>query len=128
MNSTAWEGLRYGINGLTATAVHYGVLSFNLNTLGFASAGWANFVAALFGISASFLGSRYFVFARTTESILCQMMRFGGLYGALAIAHGLLLLVWTDFVNWDYRSGFLVATALQVAVSYLGNKFLVFKK
>lgn len=128
MKSRAWEGLRYGINGLAATAVHYGVLSFNLNALGFTSAGWANFVAALFGISASFLGSRYFVFTQTTQQMGGQMVMFGVLYGALAVVHGLVLLTWTDLMGWDYRSGFLVATALQVAVSYLGNKFLVFKK
>ncbi|WP_342131728.1 GtrA family protein [Hydrogenophaga sp. OTU3427] len=128
MNRNAGELVRYGINGVAATAVHYGVLSLNLNVLGFVSAGLANFVAALFGIGASFLGSRYFVFSRTESGILGQAMKFSGLYGALAVFHGLLLLVWTDFLGWDYRGGFLVATAIQVAASYLGNKFLVFKQ
>jgi hypothetical protein len=27
----------------------------------------------------------------------------------------------------NYQAGFLVATALQVSLSYLGNKFLVFR-
>ena len=51
------EVQRYIVNGVVATAVHYGVLTFNISVLGFASAGFANFVAALFGIATSFLGS-----------------------------------------------------------------------
>lgn len=127
MKANRGELFRYAANGLVATLVHYAVLSFNLQVLGFASAGLANLMAALFGIAASFLGSRYFVFPRTGESILIEMMRFGALYGAIALLHGAVLLVWTDYWGFDYRLGFLLSTAMQVSLSYLGNKFLVFK-
>lgn len=118
---------RYGINGVVATVVHYGVLAFNLNVLNFASAGAANLCAAVFGISASFFGSRYFVFPRTGEAIIAQAMKFSGLYGVIAVLHGLVLLIWTDGYGFDFRLGFLIATAIQVSLSYLGNKFIVFK-
>ena len=62
------EILRYGINGLVATAVHYTVLRFQLAVLCVHSAGVANFVAAFFGIATSFVGSRYFVFQTTREA------------------------------------------------------------
>lgn len=127
MNSHALEIVRYGINGVVATAVHYGVLTFNLNALNLPSAGLANLIAAVFGIGTSFLGSRYFVYPHTGESILTQAMKFSGLYGAIAVLHGLVLLIWTDWYGLDYRVGFLMATAVQVSLSYLGNKFLVFK-
>lgn len=127
MKSQAAEVSRYAINGLIATAVHYGVLTANLSLLRFESAGLANFVAAIFGITMSFLGSRYFVFERSSESILQQAVKFSGLYGAIAVLHGLILWVWTDWQGLDYRTGFLLATCLQVSLSYLGNKFLVFK-
>lgn len=127
MRSQAAEIMRYVINGLVATVVHYGVLTANLSLLEFKSAGLANFVAAIFGITVSFLGSRYFVFYRTAENLLRQAVKFSGLYGAIAILHGLLLWVWTDWNGFDYRIGFLLITAIQVSVSYLGNKFLVFK-
>jgi len=127
MKSHAHELLRYIINGVVATAVHYGVLTANLNIFAFESAGLANFVAALCGISMSFLGSRYFVFKNTAESFFMQFSKFGGLYGLIAIAHGAVLFVWTDLCALDYRIGFLIATALQMSCSYLGNKFWVFE-
>ena len=41
---------RYVVNGLLATAIHFSVLTFNLNVLGIGSAGVANGIAAIFGI------------------------------------------------------------------------------
>lgn len=127
MKASFWEVLRYAINGFVATAVHFAVLAFNLHVLHFSSAGLANLTASLFGISASFVGSRYFVFPRTGEPIVAEALRFSGLYGAIALLHGAVLLVWSDYFGLDYRAGFLLATVLQVSLSYLGNKFLVFK-
>ena len=127
MNHHAREIIRYGINGVVATTVHYTVLTFSLQVLMMPSAGLANFVAAMFGITASFIGSRYYVFPKTGEGVLVQAAKFGGLYGAIAILHGLVLLIWTDWWGNDYRVGFVLATGLQVAGSYVGNKLLVFK-
>ncbi len=127
MRSHLSEIARYAINGVVATAVHYGVLTTNLNVLEFKSAGLASFVAAFFGIATSFLGSRYFVFQGTAERIFHQAVKFSGLYGAIAVLHGLFLWTWTDWNGLDYRAGFLIATAIQVSLSYLGNKLLVFK-
>lgn len=127
MKANTTEIGRYIVNGVAATLVHYGVLAANLNLLGFDSAGLANFVAALFGITASFLGSRYFVFRRTSENIVRQALKFSGLYGLIAIVHGLFLTIWTDWNGLNYHLGFLAATAIQVSLSYVGNKILVFR-
>ncbi len=126
---TPWqrEIIRYTVNGLAATVVHYAVLTVNLKLLGFVSAGLANFVAAPFGITASFLGSRYYVFHNTQAPFATQIVKFGGLYGAIAVLHGTVLGLWTDWLGLDYRAGFLLATGLQFSLSYTGNKFLVFK-
>jgi putative flippase GtrA len=123
-----YEIIRYGVNGVVATFAHFGVLTFNLNVLNFASAGLANLVASMFGIIISFLGSRYFVFAKTGDNIITQVIKFGGLYSVIALCHGVVLLVWSDWWMLDYKLGFLIATAVQVSLSYIGNKFLVFKK
>lgn len=117
---------RFAINGVVATAVHYGVLSFNLNVLGFASAGVANFFAAWFGIAASFIGSRFFVFRRKEASWVRQALRFLALYASIACLHGLVLFAWTDTFHMNYTAGFTLATVLQTSLSYLGNKLLVF--
>ena len=121
------QPVRYLINGLAATGIHFFVLTFNLKVLGWSSAGIANLVAALFGISASFLGSRYFVFNQSTETLTAQLYRFILLYAAIALLHGALLYVWVDIYALNYVIGFLIATFMQVACSYLGNKIMVFK-
>lgn len=121
------EIMRYAINGIVATAVHYCVLTVNIDFLDFKSAGMANLVAAIFGVAASFLGSRYFVYKKTTESIFHQGLKFAGLYGVIAMFHGVFLWMWTDWQGFGYSIGFLIATSIQISISYLGNKFLVFK-
>jgi putative flippase GtrA len=118
---------RYIVNGLVATVVHFGVLTFNIEVLHLHSAGVANLIAACFGISTSFLGSRYFVFRNLQRPMITQASLFVGLYAAIALLHGLFLLGWTDVLGHDYRAGFVVATGLQVLMSYLGNKYLVFR-
>src|SRR4051794_8639573 len=110
---------RYLINGVAATAVHFGILTFNLHVLQFPSAGVANFVAALFGITASFLGNRYFVFRDHSDPLLQQLWRFAILYSGIACMHAGLLFVWTDRMGYDYRIGFVIATGLQLGLSYL---------
>ena len=122
------ELTRFLISGLVATAVHYGVLTFNLNVLSFSSAGLANLYAAAAGISASFLGNRLYVFSGSKrQPWLPQALKFSGFYSTVAVMHGLVLWLWTDHFGLDYRVGFLIATALQVSISYVGNKLLVFK-
>ena len=123
----AQQSVRYLINGLSATAVHFAVLTFNLKVLGWGSAGIANLVAAVFGIAASFLGSRYFVFQRSQEPLFKQVYRFIFLYAAIALLHGALMYVWADHYNLNYVAGFVVATGMQVLCSYWGNKRMVFK-
>ena len=122
------ELLRFIVNGLFATGVHFAVLSFNLKVLGFESAGLANLCAAVAGISASFLGNRFFVFAAAEpQPLFMQANKFSGLYGAIAVLHGAVLWLWSDRLGLDYRLGFLLATGMQVSLSYLGNKLLVFR-
>lgn len=127
LSERAYELLRYLINGLAATGVHYGVLSFNLKVLQLPSAGLANFLAAIVGISASFVGSRYFVFRASQQPGHAQALKFGLLYGSMALMHAAVLLVWTDWLKQDFRIGFLIATIMQVSISYFGNKYMVFK-
>ena len=124
-----WQSrpFRYIVNGVFATAVHFAVLTFNLKVLGFASAGLANLVAAVFGITTSFAGSRIYVFHGSAEPLLRQIYRFILLYVSIALLHGVLLYGWTDVLALNYIAGFAVATVMQVIFSYWGNKVLVFK-
>jgi putative flippase GtrA len=121
------EIIRYVINGLVATAVHYGILNFNLIILEIESAGIANFIAAIFGICVSFIGSRYYVYQNHTNSLKSQITKFLSLYGFIATLHGITLFIWHDVYALNYHLGFIIATFLQVSLSYIGNKTLVFK-
>ncbi len=121
------QSVRYVINGLLATAVHFGVLTFNLNWLAWKSAGVSNLVAAIFGIATSFIGSRYYVFQGSTEPLVRQAFRFIFLYIAIALLHGALMYLWVDVYLMDYVSGFVMATFMQMVFSFWGNKVMVFK-
>lgn len=118
---------RYIINGVVATVIHYIVLSIIIEGIHIGSAGTANFIAAIFGISASFFGSRYYVFRKTATPIMAQAAKFWLLYATMALSHGIILYIWSDLAGYDYRVGFLLATCVQVMASYFGNKALVFK-
>lgn len=126
-SSAHYELVRYIANGIVATGVHFGVLTFNIQVVGMRSAGVANLIAALIGITSSFIGSRYFVFKKHQGTILSQAGSFLVLYISIAVLHGLILYGWTDVAGFDYRIGFLIATFFQVILSYFGNKTLVFK-
>ena len=118
---------RYLVNGTIATIVHFGVLQINIKYLSFTSAGLANIIAAIFGIFVSFVGSRYYVFQRKQQSVIQQLLKFIGIYILIAILHGFILLIWTDFYGMNYISGFLIGTIVQVLIGYWANKLLVFK-
>lgn len=122
------EFFRYILNGLVATGVHFLALVAGLEWVGLPSAGLANFFAAIFGITVSFLGSRYFVFPRSSRSMAAQAPRFVALYAAIALLHAGLLYVWTDRLGLDFRIGFAIAIVLQVLGSYFGNKHFVFSR
>ena len=124
---TLSQPVRYLINGLAATAIHFLVLTINFKLLGWSSAGLSNLVASVFGICTSFIGSRYFVFQNSSESLLSQIYRFILLYLSVALLHGLLMYLWVDMYALNYVLGFGVATTMQVLFSYFGNKLMVFK-
>ncbi len=118
---------KYIVNGLAATGIHFSVLVFCLEVLHWQTAGLANLVASIFGITASFIGSRYFVFSGSSVAARSQVVRFIVLYAMLAAMHGFVMYLWADVAKLNYVFGFVIATGLQVLSSYFGNKLLVFK-
>ena len=121
------QPVRYIINGLAATAINFATLSVFIFVLGEGMAWLASGLASCIGITASFVGSRYFVFPGSQGAVAAQAGKFVAVYAATACLHAAVLFLWTDTLGWDWRIGFLIATGLQVAVSYSANKFFVFK-
>jgi putative flippase GtrA len=122
------QPVRYVINGVIATIVTYSVLSACIHVAHIPSAGISNFIAAVVGISASFIGNRNFVFPGGRESLWHQLGRFWILYAVLAVMQGVVMYVWADLAGLNYRIGFLIGTFLQMVFSYLGGKHWVFRK
>lgn len=117
--------VRFILNGLVATAVHYGFLLLFVEGVGLRPVGLANTLAACIGILASFMGNRHYVFQHTA-SFWHTWHRFIALYGTIALLHGVLLYLWSDWQGWNYSVGFVLVTGAMVALSFTGNKFWVF--
>ena len=88
----------------------------------------ANIIACCFGILASFLGNKYIVFKSISGSFSLQFFHFLILYCFVAMLHGAFIYFWADFRGYNYRVGFLIATGLQVLITYNYNKIIIFKK
>lgn len=127
MKFSWWQIIKYGTNGLLATTIHYLALFLQVEKFGVASLGFANGIASVFGITASFLGNRYFVFEDVKEKAFSQAWKFVSLYVLLAIFNYGFMYYFGDVRQIEYTMVFLFATALQFVLSYVGNKLLVFK-
>ena len=122
------ELARFVLNGIAATAVHFAALRFAMSVLHVPLASAATAFGVVFGISASFLGNRYFVFRASQGDLGSQFTKFIALYATTATFHAAVLFIWTDLLEINYTSGFLVATAFLTLLSYVGNKRLVFAR
>ena len=108
MREEAGRIVRFILNGLFATAV-------------------ANALAAVCGIAASYTGNRNFVL-RSRAPHRRAGARFLACYAAIVLLHGGAMALWADIGGLDYRLGFLLFTALAAVLTYLLNRFLVFRE
>lgn len=120
--------LRFIANGLFAAGVHFFVLYLLMVNMAFASAGIAGLLAAVVGTAVSYLGCRWLVFGVTSRPILLQAARFWSLYAVMAALHGMVLWLWSDIGGLDFRLGFVLATALQSMLTFIGARQWVFQR
>ena len=118
---------RYVINGAAATLIDFAVLRAASAVLGEGMVWLAGGLGAAVGITASFLGSRYFVFSHRRGDWRVEVARFLPLYGVLALVRMALFYVWSDVYGLDKNIGFVIATGVQVIATFFGNKYLVFR-
>tara|TARA_B100000787_G_scaffold98921_1_gene72976 strand:+ start:664 stop:1089 length:426 start_codon:yes stop_codon:yes gene_type:complete len=122
----AQEIFLFLINGFLATLVHFVTLTLFVNFAGL-SFGASNFISFLVGAISSFLGNKFFVFKvknkfRTTS----QFIKFLFLYLTLAFEHGIALYWWSDINEYNYIVGFLLIAMLNMAISFIINKYIIF--
>ena len=120
------RALRFAINGLVATAVNYLVMRLLMHLLGEGHAGVSALVASVVGTIASFLGNRFFVF-HSHNPFWPDLLHFKVLYLALALTQAVFMGWWVDGQGWDHHIGFVLITAINVGLSYVGNRFFVFR-
>ena len=127
MRDEAGRVARFVLNGLVATAVHYGVLAALIEGAGMTSAALANAFAAVWGIAISYAGNRSFVLKSRTPHRRAGPRFLAG-YAAVVSLHGGAMALWADIGGLDYRIGFLLFTGLAAVLTYLLNRFLVFRE
>ena len=118
---------RYVVNGAAATVIDFSTLHLASAALGEGMTWLAGGIGAAVGITASFLGSRYYVFPHRRGDWRVEVARFLPLYGMLALVRMALFYVWSDVYGLDQNIGFIIATGVQVVATFFGNKYLVFR-
>ena len=108
-----------------ATFVHYLVMLFVIRILHVNLYGLAYAFAFIFAVFVSFLGNKRFVF-RKSEFHQYQFMKFVLLYICLLCLTSLTMWVVSDYGEYDYNIGFIVAGCLQFLGGYLGSRYFNF--
>lgn len=124
--------LKFIVNGLVATFVHYVVMLLISNYLiGIYSIAYG--IASIFGILTSFLGNKFFVFATSNQyhlpshTTFKQLRSFLLLYGLIMLICSVLMGVLSDLLYINYNLSFMIALCVQTLLSFFGNKRYVFK-
>ena len=129
---TPYRFLKFIVNGLLATFVHYiSMLLISNYLIGIYSIAYG--IASIFGISTSFLGNKFFVFTTSNQDYssknvtLKQLRSFLLLYGLILLLCSLLMGVLSDLLHINYNVSFMIALCVQTLLSFFGNKRYVFK-
>jgi putative flippase GtrA len=120
------EFVRFVINGVVATAVHYAIFALLYFYAGVKLAALANVPAVFAGIAISFVGNRRFVFRSSSPDWEDEAVRFALLYGAIALIHVTILFIGADVLSVDATVTFALATVTQVCCNYIGARAWVF--
>ena len=129
---TPYTFLKFIINGLFATFIHYVTMLFISNYV-IAIYSIAYFIASIFGILTSFLGNKFLVFTNSNQNCsqnnnaFKQLKIFLLLYGLIMLICSILMGVLSDFLLINYNLSFMISLIVQTLLSFFGNKRYVFK-
>jgi len=117
--------VRFTINGLVATGVHYLVMVFAIHVLNITWYSLAYAFAFLFAVVTSFWGNKRFVFkSRQVQDF--QFVKFVVLYLGLLVMTSLTMWMVSDYGGLHYNAGFIIAVTMQFIGGYLGSRYLIF--
>ena len=116
----------FGIIGVLATACHFAVLTSLHVGLGM-NATVGTVIAFFVSLNLSFFGQRAWVF-ESQRSIKEEIFRFITVASVGGILNAGIMLMLSDIIGVPYYVSFIVATVLIPALTFVFNKFWVFKK
>ena len=129
---TPYTFLKFIINGLFATFIHYVTMLLILNYV-IAIYSIAYFIASIFGILTSFIGNKFLVFTNSNQNCsqnhnaFKQLKIFLLLYGLIMLICSVLMGVLSDLLLINYNLSFMISLSIQTLLSFFGNKRYVFK-
>ena len=133
MHKNMDEGIRYILVGVLTTLVNYifyGGFDFLFEKIGVASMisyklayGVAFVAAVLF----AFFANKYMVFRKKGGKLFQEILSFCGLRVASGIASFFLLVLLVDVLGLTHTMGWVLSSAINLIVNYIGSKFFIFR-
>ncbi len=120
------EVLRFGIVGVTATLVHFTVLTLAVERLG-AIPALANGSAFIVAVCVTYLGQSLWVFRGHAGRSSAQLMRFAVSLLIGFVANVSVMAMTTQLLGLSYQIGFLLSCVAVPVLSFFINKFWVFR-
>ena len=124
--------LKFIVNGLFATIVHYVIMLLISHYL-IAIYSIAYGIASIFGILTSFLGNKFLVFTNANQKYshknngFKQLKSFLLLYGLILLICSILMGILSELLRINYNLSFMISISVQTLLSFFGNKRYVFK-
>jgi len=119
-----WQFVRYVINGVVATAVHYAILRIGLEVSHLHQPAWQISRQPCSGSRCPLQEAVISCSARRASRSCCKQASLPRFMAPSSAC--IMLFVWTDLWGLDYSLGFALAVIVQVFGSYFGNRYLVF--
>lgn len=121
--------LKYSVNGLFATLMHYLALIILIEFFKIKYIGIGNIFASIVGIIFSFFGNKYLVFHMNSNrrQTIKKFVEFSASYIVIAIIGAAIFFLLTDIFRFNYHYGFFLIIIIQFILGYLTSSNLIFK-
>ena len=125
MHKNMDEGIRYILVGVLTTLVNYifyGGFDFLFEKIGVASV-----ISYKLAYGVAFVANKYMVFRKKGGKLFQEILSFFGLRVASGIASFFLLVLLVDVLGLTHTMGWILSSAINLIVNYIGSKFFIFR-
>ena len=127
------EGIRYIVVGVLTTAVNYifyGGFDFLFEKMGIPSVlsyKLAYGIAFLAAVLFAFFSNKYMVFRKKEGKLFKEILSFFALRISSGLASFFLLVLLVDVLRLTHTAGWILSSAINLLVNYIGSKFFIFQ-